>query len=202
MIDVAARDAMRKTSVTAVQQSFCITHFSDSFIQEIQSLLLDDVHLNDIEIKRRGWEAIHADGNSGAIDIESQALVDWWKAHEISPVYATSRQRLVEHNDNKVLVMKLTEINSSMLNVIDLGAWMFGKIPDLAAQRIPDWRADVWFSDPLRFIVVWEHGGYGTTTIAGPVELIEAVRARATHDDYEWKAGVVPESNKGQLWEK
>jgi hypothetical protein len=39
-MDIAARDAMRKTSVATIQQSFCITRFSDSFIQEIQSTTL------------------------------------------------------------------------------------------------------------------------------------------------------------------
>ena len=145
MIDIEARNARRKTAIETINQSFSLCYFDDIFIQEIKLLVLDDVHLSEPEIKRRNWQVVHADDNSGAIDVESRALIDWWRLRKINPVYATSRQRLIENQNNNVLVMKLTEIDTGVLNQIDLGMWMFGKIPDLAAQRISDWRADIWF---------------------------------------------------------
>ena len=194
---IEARIREEKITNTKIQQSFCKANFDNVFIEEMKLLVLDDVHVSELEIKRRGWQAIHSDNNSGEISMEHQPLIDWWKDQKISPIYATSRQRLVEHQDNKVLVMELTEVNASTLNEIDLGMWMFGEIPDLAAQRISDWRADIWFSNPLEFIVLSEHGGYGTTTIAGPAELIESVKALTNHEEYQWKPGVVPDWNKG-----
>lgn len=194
---IEAKNASRKIANQIIQQSFCKEHFDDEFLKEMQLLVCDDVHLNEAEIKKRNWVSIYSDNNDGAMDIESQGLIDWWDEQKISPIYATSRQRLFEHTDNQVLVMRLTQIDTCVLNQIDLGMWTFGEISSLANQRISDWRADIWFSKPLRFIVISEHGGYGTTTIAGPAELLEKIQAKTTHDEYEWKPGVVPDWNKG-----
>lgn len=200
MTNIEAKNAGRLLAVEKIQKSFFIERFDDLFISEISALVLDDVHLSGAEIKRRDWQAVYADDNGGAIDIESDALVNWCKQKNISPIYATSRQRLVAHIDNNVLVMKLTKIDTEILNQIDLGMWMFGDIPELASQRISDWRADIWFTNPLQFIVLSEHDGYGTTTIAGPAELIASVKAAATHGEYTWKDGVVPDWNKGAMF--
>jgi hypothetical protein len=180
-----------------ILESFCMTYFEQTFIQEIKSVVSDDIHLNESEIKSRSWRSIHAVNNRGDIDTEKNALISWWNLHQIYPIYATSRQRIADHNCGQVLVMKLEHLDKMVLTQINLGMWMFGDIPELAALRVSDWRADIWFSDPLRFVVLAEHDGYGTTTIAGPPELIENIKASATHGLYEWKDGVLPDWNKG-----
>lgn len=194
---IEARDARAKIANEAILESFCIECFDETFIQAMQSLILDDVHLSEAEITRLNWRVIHAHSNDGNLDTETDALVDWWAAQGISPVYMTSLERLVNHDAGRVLVMKLEQADSVVLNQIALGMWMFGEIPELPAQRISDWRCDIWFSCPLRFIVLSEHGGNGTTTIAGTSDLIEAIKSGATHDLYTWQDGVVPSWNQG-----
>lgn len=180
-----------------ILESFCMTYIQPTLITDIKSVVLDDVHINESEIKNRNWRSIYAENNRGDIDTEKIALINWWNLQRLYPIYATSRQRIVDHNCGQVLTMKLQHLDEMVLTQITLGMWMFGDIPELAALRVSDWRADLWFSDPLRFVVLAEHDGYGTTTIAGPPDLIECIKASATHGLYEWKDGVVPDWNKG-----
>lgn len=144
------------------------------------------MNLNMEEVKRREWLAIASDDSDGVLNAEMDALINWWSQNGIETIYATSRNRLVNHVDGRVLVMKLETLASSIFNKIQLGTWMFGDIPDLAQQRISDWYEDVYFSYPLRFVVLSTYGGFGRTIISGPSSLVKSIKVAATmrHDEY------------------
>lgn len=69
---------------------------------------------------------------------------------------------------------------------------MFGDdLPDIASKRISDWRDDVYFSWPLRFLVLSTYDGDGGTAIAGPSELIDIILDASKHnledDNISWQ---------------
>jgi hypothetical protein len=192
-LEIEAKISKAKIANKQIQQSFAMENFTAEFFSEITALVVDDVHLNEAEIYRRNWVAIYSDNNDGYLDTEREVLIEWWAQQGIDYIYSTSRKHLIESTNDQVLVMKLANLTSLILCQIESGMWMFGEIPELAQARIADWHADIWFSRPLRFIILFEHGGYGTTTVAGPPELIEIIKTSTTHGLYEWKDGVVPD---------
>lgn len=195
--EIAAKIKAKKLVHKVIQNSFVMEQFESEFLSEIQSLVVDDVHLDIAELDRRNWEAIHAYDSYGQLDTELDVLLEWWPRNGVSTVFTTSLKHIENSNEAGTLVMKLNNVSDLMLQEISLGLWMFGEIPKLAEQRIEDWRADIWFSYPLKFIVLAEHDGYGMISIAGPVELIEKIKAETNHGLYKWQDGVVPSWNKG-----
>ena len=186
-----------KLADKVIQNSFVMEPFDSEFLSELQAVVVDDVHLDTAEVAKRNWIAIHAYDSSGQLDTELEILLDWRFRESITTVFASSLKHITNSNEAGTLVMKLNNVTSPILAEISAGLWMFGEIPKLAQQRIEDWRADIWFSYPLKFIVLAEHDGYGMISIAGPAELIEKIKTETKHGLFEWRNGVVPSWNKG-----
>lgn len=155
--------------------SFCLENFPLHLIDEIDTLVNGDISFEISNIKKRSWRAISSLENSGQIFLELEALIQWWTQKKISPIYATSMPRLKQGRKNSTIVMKFNEPDYLTINQIQQGGWMFGNISDIASQRISDWRYDVYFSTPLKFLVLSIYDGDGGTGIAGPSDLIDLI---------------------------
>ncbi|MCZ2338030.1 MAG: hypothetical protein LC127_07490 [Chitinophagales bacterium] len=155
--------------------SFCLENFPLHLIDEIDALVNGDISFEMSNIKKRSWRAISSLENSGQFFLELEALIQWWTQKKISPIYATSMTRLKQGRKNSTIVMKFNEPDYLTINQIQQGGWMFGNISDIASQRISDWRYDVYFSNPLKFLVLSIYDGDGGTGIAGPSDLIDLI---------------------------
>lgn len=191
-IQQAEQEVIIAGAISSIRSSFCLESFDPDFIDQISALVTGDISFDLAEVARRSWKVIVSDDSSGQLNTESEVLVQWWKQEGISPVYATSLNRLKKGKVEAAIVMRLVDPDFWVLNQIQGGMWMFGEgVPDLAQQRIADWREDVYFSCPLRFVVLSIYDGDGGSAIAGPPELIRRVLAAAknkfTQDQISWK---------------
>lgn len=155
--------------------SFCLESFPLHLIDEIDALVNGNVNFEISNIEKRSWRAIRSLENSGQFFLELEALIQWWAQEKISPIYATSMSRLKQGREGSTIVMKFNEPDYLTINQIQQGGWMFGNISDIASQRISDWRYDVYFSNPLKFLVLSIYDGDGGTGIAGPSDLIDLI---------------------------
>lgn len=163
-------------SILKIRKSFCIEKLSFELIFEIEDLVKDDLNFNVKNVRRKDWRVIASKDTSGQIFNELDILIKWWKDNEVEPLYATSLQRIKNRGERPIILMKFDCVDYSIINQIQVGGWMFGEnISDLGKQRISDWRNDVYFSDPLKFLVLSVYDGDGGTTIAGPSEIIDLI---------------------------
>lgn len=189
----------RRKAPERIQRSICMETFDAEFLMQLRALFHDEMHLSHEEIQRRSWKAIHAD-NSGELDSEKDAILEWFSAHGITTMYASSKQEIDSAQYERVLVVRLDDPTHDDLLDLQLGLWMF-ETPDKVGEDFglawTTWRDGLYFSRPLQFAILRDADGYGSTTIAGPPDLIEAVKASATHDLYLWADGPLPLSNMG-----
>lgn len=163
-------------AISSLKESFVLEKFPLDLIEEIESLAEGDRGFNLSNIKNINWKAIVNNNGTGQIYSELEALVQWWEKEGISPIYATSLQRLKNGKSEPTIAMKLSCPSFLEINQIQQGGWMFGDdLPDIASKRILDWRDDIYFSWPLRFLVLSTYDGDGGTAIAGSPELIEII---------------------------
>lgn len=191
-----------KKAQDIIRKSFIERKFDSAFIKKVNSLVIDAVHVEQAALAQLGWSSIYTEDNDGYLDSEIDLLIEWFKEKSIKSVFITSPKRIKSCKNDKVLVMDLCAPTSEVLVEVQGGGWMFSELSELASQRVSDWRSDIYFSEPLKFLVLTEHGAYGTTTICGPEELIMSIKSKATHGEFEWHFGVVPEINKGAAFPK
>ncbi|MBD9402824.1 hypothetical protein [Comamonas sp. CMM02] len=163
-------------SIDSIRKCFTLEKFPLNLIEEIENLVKGSTEFNIDNIKAINWRVIVSNNSAGQIYSELEALVKWWRKEGISPIYATSLQRLKNGKSEPTIVMKFSRASFWEINQVQQGAWMFGDdLPDIASKRISDWRDDVYFSWPLRFLVLSTYDGDGGTAIAGPSELIDII---------------------------
>lgn len=165
-----------EVAIASIRKSFTLEKFPLDLIEEIESLVKGSAEFNIENIKAINWRVIVSDNCAGQIYSELEALVQWWRKEGISPIYATSLQRLKNGKNEPTIVMRFSCASFWEINQVQQGGWMFGDdLPDIASKRISDWRDDVYFSWPLRFLVLSTYDGDGGTAIAGPSELIDII---------------------------
>lgn len=199
---ILARLDEAKKAQEIIRKSFIERKFDSDFIKKINSLVIDAVHIDLAVLAEFGWSSIYTEDNDGYLDSEIDLLIEWFKKKSINSIFVTSPQRVKNCEEDQVLVMELCAPTSEILVEVQGGGWMFSELSELASQRVSDWRSDIYFSEPLSFLILAEHGAYGTTTICGPEELIMSIKSKATHGEFEWHFGVVPETNKGAAFPK
>jgi len=189
----------QRTTPERIQRSLRMEVFDANFLEELRTLLHDETHFSFEEIQRRNWKAIHAD-NGGELDTEMDAILNWFTAQGITTMYASSKQEIDAAHDGRVLVVYLEAPNDDDLLDLQLGLWMFhtaDKSDEDFGLAWTTWRDGLYFSKPLQFAILREADGYGSTTIAGPSGLIDAVKASANHGLYLWMDGPLPLENLG-----
>lgn len=199
---ILARHDEAKKAQEIIRKSFIERKFDSDFIKKINSLVIDAVHVDQAVLAEFGWSSIYTEDNDGYLDSEIDLLIEWFKKKSINSIFVTSPERVKNCEKDQVLVMELCAPTSEILLEVQGGGWMFSELSELASQRVSDWRSDIYFSEPLSFLILAEHGAYGTTTICGPEELIMSIKSKATHGEFEWHLGVVPETNKGAAFPK
>lgn len=203
-MDSKIRDRLdeAKKAQDIIRKSFIEKKFSSDFIRKINSLVVDAVHVDEAALAQFGWSSIYAEDNDGYLDSEIDLLIEWFKEKSIMPIFITSPERVKNCKNAQLLVMELCAPTSEIFVEVQGGGWMFSELSELTSQRVSDWRSDIYFSEPLCFLILAEHGAYGSTTICGPEELINLIKTKTTHGEFEWHLGVVPETNKGAAFPK
>lgn len=182
----------RELAIASIRNSFALEKFPLDLIEGIEDLVRGELDFNIEKLKAINWRAVVSNDSCGQIFPELEALIRWWEKEGISPVYATSLQRLKDGKGDLTIVMKFGCVSFLGINQVQLGGWMFGDgLPDIASKRISDWRDDVYFSWPLRFLVLSIYDGDGGTAIAGPPELISSILDASKHgleeDRISWR---------------
>ncbi|PKM18639.1 MAG: hypothetical protein CVV11_15185 [Gammaproteobacteria bacterium HGW-Gammaproteobacteria-15] len=185
-----------------IRSSFIEREFKTDLIRKINHLVIDDVHVDEAALSQFGWTSIYTEDNDGYLDSEIDLLINWCKEQSLDPIFVTSPARIRAGENSKVLVMELCSPSPEIFIAVQSGDWMFDELSDLAQQRLADWRSDVYFTASLDFLILLEHGAYGTTTICGPKSFIEMIKAETAHGLYEWSFGTVPKANKGSAFPK
>jgi hypothetical protein len=82
-----------EVAIASIRKSFTLEKFPLDLIEEIESLVKGSAEFNIENIKAINWRVIVSDNCAGQIYSELEALVQWWRKENISPIYATSLQR-------------------------------------------------------------------------------------------------------------
>ncbi|MDM0046629.1 hypothetical protein QTH91_19220 [Variovorax dokdonensis] len=174
-----------------IQESLCIEQFDAAFVRQLAALFDDAEHLSEMAIEREQWVAVYSE-NAGQLDGEIDGILEWLRDNQITRIYATSKHEMDMSIDGKLLIVRLQEPNRLDFVDLQLGLWMFAAGTSSPQLEWDTWRNGLYFSNPIKFAILRTADGLGSTTIAGPPELIAAVKANAHHGLYEWIDGVLP----------